>query len=183
VSPAGLSWPLFIGGQVPRNRSGSIQTSLHDMNRIQLYLGLYFMGRYPNKSQGYRWRGPRYSYLVTHCLWRCQVHTLTMSFGMCSCAPTTLDTMLIHYMCLWFYFTCFRTQTLNFPLVFLSVNLTVHLIEILCLSKCSYTNEITQAVTLRACNYHLHQIFNTIIFWILGFIDVDASVLYKMMMK
>jgi hypothetical protein len=26
VSLAGLSWPLFIGGQVSRNRSGSIQT-------------------------------------------------------------------------------------------------------------------------------------------------------------
>jgi hypothetical protein len=29
VSLAGLSWPLFIGGQVSRNRSGSIQITLY----------------------------------------------------------------------------------------------------------------------------------------------------------
>jgi hypothetical protein len=32
VSLAGLSWPLLIGGQVPRNRSGSIQISLHHID-------------------------------------------------------------------------------------------------------------------------------------------------------
>jgi hypothetical protein len=29
VSLAGLSWPLFIGGQVSRNRAGSIQITLY----------------------------------------------------------------------------------------------------------------------------------------------------------
>jgi hypothetical protein len=32
VSLAGLSWPLLIGGQVPRNRSGSTQISLHHID-------------------------------------------------------------------------------------------------------------------------------------------------------
>jgi hypothetical protein len=55
VSLAGLSRPLFIGGQVPRIRAGSIQISLYktDYNTISYFnynyasisiLGLAFMG-------------------------------------------------------------------------------------------------------------------------------------------
>jgi hypothetical protein len=32
LSLSGLSWPLFIGGQVSRSRSGLIQISLYKMN-------------------------------------------------------------------------------------------------------------------------------------------------------
>jgi hypothetical protein len=32
VSLASLSWPIFIGGQVLRNQSGSIQISLYKMD-------------------------------------------------------------------------------------------------------------------------------------------------------
>jgi hypothetical protein len=32
LSLSGLSWPLFIGGQFSRNRSGLIQISLYKMN-------------------------------------------------------------------------------------------------------------------------------------------------------
>jgi hypothetical protein len=42
VSLAGLSWPLLIGGQVPRNRSGSIQISLHHIDyNTSLYRLVY----------------------------------------------------------------------------------------------------------------------------------------------
>jgi hypothetical protein len=62
VSLAGLSWPLFIGGYVSRNRSGSIQTCHiwqftyqfhievhHNLNSI---LGLCFYGPLPEYTSG-----------------------------------------------------------------------------------------------------------------------------------
>jgi hypothetical protein len=73
VPLAGLPWPLFIGGQVSRIRSGSIQISLYntDYNTTSYFdydyasisiLGLAFMGYYPNRPQGYQRHGPSYSY-------------------------------------------------------------------------------------------------------------------------
>jgi hypothetical protein len=42
VSLAGLSWPLLIGGQVSRNRSDSIQISLHHIDyNTSLYRLVY----------------------------------------------------------------------------------------------------------------------------------------------
>jgi hypothetical protein len=42
VSLTSLSWPLLIGGQVPRNRSGSIQISLHHIDyNTSLYWLVY----------------------------------------------------------------------------------------------------------------------------------------------
>jgi hypothetical protein len=43
VSLAGLSWPLFIGGQVLRNRSGSKKISLYkmDCNTISYFYYAY----------------------------------------------------------------------------------------------------------------------------------------------
>jgi hypothetical protein len=67
VSLADLSWPPFIGGQVSRIRSGSIQISLYkiDYNTISYFdydyasifiLGLDFMDYYLNRPQGYQRR-------------------------------------------------------------------------------------------------------------------------------
>jgi hypothetical protein len=58
MSLAGLSWPLYIGGQVSRIRLGSMQItmSVYDINSyfnyvyIWAYLILY---NYPNGPQGY----------------------------------------------------------------------------------------------------------------------------------
>jgi hypothetical protein len=41
VSLAGLSWPLLISVQVPRNRSGSIQISLHHIDYTTTLLSAY----------------------------------------------------------------------------------------------------------------------------------------------
>jgi hypothetical protein len=42
VSLVGLSWPLLIGGQVPRNRLGSIQISQHHIDyNTSLYRLVY----------------------------------------------------------------------------------------------------------------------------------------------
>jgi hypothetical protein len=65
VSLSGLSWPLFIGGEVSRIQSGSIQISLYktDFNMILYFdydyaltyiLGLAFMGYYPNRPKEYQ---------------------------------------------------------------------------------------------------------------------------------
>jgi hypothetical protein len=73
VSLVGLSWPLYIGGQVLRIRSGSIQISLIKMDYYMIsyfdydyvsvpILVLAFMGYHPNGPQGCQRRGPLYSY-------------------------------------------------------------------------------------------------------------------------
>jgi hypothetical protein len=84
---AGLTRPLFIGGQVLRNRSGSIQISLYktDYNTISYFdndyvsipiLGLAFMGYCPNRPQGYQHCGPWYSY-------PCQLHLRASTGDLC----------------------------------------------------------------------------------------------------
>jgi hypothetical protein len=56
LSLAGLSWPLYIGGQVSRNRSGSIQiiVSVYDIN---LYFEYAYDWAYLNGPQGYKDNG------------------------------------------------------------------------------------------------------------------------------
>jgi hypothetical protein len=53
LSLAGLSWPLYIGGQVSRIRSGSIQitSSVYDINS---YFDYVYDWAYLNRSQGYK---------------------------------------------------------------------------------------------------------------------------------
>jgi hypothetical protein len=41
LSLAGLSWPLYIGGQIPRIRSGSIQITLFVYNIISYFDYIY----------------------------------------------------------------------------------------------------------------------------------------------
>jgi hypothetical protein len=58
LSLAGLSWPLYIGGQVSRIRSGSIQITIFVYDIISYfdydYAWTYFLlDYYPNGSQGY----------------------------------------------------------------------------------------------------------------------------------
>jgi hypothetical protein len=69
VSLAGLSWPLYIGGHVSSNRSGSIQTCHiwrfiyqfpYSNNILWLLSWAYVsIGFYPNTPQGYQRHGPR----------------------------------------------------------------------------------------------------------------------------
>jgi hypothetical protein len=56
LSLAGLSWLLYIGGQVPRVRSGSIQitVSIYD---IILYFDYVYDWAYLNGPQGYKDNG------------------------------------------------------------------------------------------------------------------------------
>jgi hypothetical protein len=56
LSLAGLSWPLYIGGQVSRVRSGSIQIIVFTYD-IFSYL-IISMLRLSNGSQGYQDNGP-----------------------------------------------------------------------------------------------------------------------------
>jgi hypothetical protein len=53
LSLTGLSWPLYIGGQVSRNRSGSIQitVSVYDINS---YFDYAYDWAYLNRPQGYK---------------------------------------------------------------------------------------------------------------------------------
>jgi hypothetical protein len=53
LSLAGLSWPLYIGDQVSRIRSGSIQiaVSVYDTN---LYFDYAYDWAYLNRPQGYK---------------------------------------------------------------------------------------------------------------------------------
>jgi hypothetical protein len=53
LSLAGLSWPLYIGGKVSRNRSGSIQitVSVYDINS---YFDYAYDWAYLNGPQGYK---------------------------------------------------------------------------------------------------------------------------------
>jgi hypothetical protein len=53
LSLAGLSWPLYIGGQVSRIRSGSIQitVSVYDINS---YFDYAYDWSYLNGPQGYK---------------------------------------------------------------------------------------------------------------------------------
>jgi hypothetical protein len=53
LSLAGLSWPLYIGDQVSRIRSGSIQitVSVYDIN---LYFDYVYDWAYLNGPQGYK---------------------------------------------------------------------------------------------------------------------------------
>jgi hypothetical protein len=73
LSLAGLSYPLFIGCEVSRVQSGSIQISLFktDYNTVSYFdydyalipiLGLAFMRYHPNRPQGYQHCRPWYSY-------------------------------------------------------------------------------------------------------------------------
>jgi hypothetical protein len=41
LSLADLSWPLYIGGQVPRNRSGSIQITMSVYDVISYFDYIY----------------------------------------------------------------------------------------------------------------------------------------------
>jgi hypothetical protein len=56
LSLAGLSWPLYIGGQVSRIRSGSIQitVSVYDINS---YFDYAYDWAYLNGPQGYKDNG------------------------------------------------------------------------------------------------------------------------------
>jgi hypothetical protein len=53
LSLAGLSWPLYIGGQVSRIRSGSIEitASVYDINS---YFDYIYDWAYINGTQGYK---------------------------------------------------------------------------------------------------------------------------------
>jgi hypothetical protein len=56
LSLAGLSWPLYIGGQVSRTRSGSIQitVSVYDINS---YFDYAYDWAYLNGTRGYKDNG------------------------------------------------------------------------------------------------------------------------------
>jgi hypothetical protein len=56
LSLAGLSWPLYIGGQVLRIRSGSMQitVSVYDVNS---YFDYVYDWAYLNGPQGYKDNG------------------------------------------------------------------------------------------------------------------------------
>jgi hypothetical protein len=56
LSLAGLSWPLYIGGQVLRIRSGSIQITVpvYDINS---YFNYVYAGAYLNGPQEYKDKG------------------------------------------------------------------------------------------------------------------------------
>jgi hypothetical protein len=56
LSLAGLSWPLYIGGQVSRIQSGSIQITLfvYDINS---YFDYVYDWAYLNRPQGYKDNG------------------------------------------------------------------------------------------------------------------------------
>jgi hypothetical protein len=56
LSLAGLSWPLYIGGQVSKIRSGSIQitVSVYDINS---YFNYVYDLVYLNRPQGYKDNG------------------------------------------------------------------------------------------------------------------------------
>jgi hypothetical protein len=58
LSLAGLSWPLYIGGQVYRIRSGSIQITMSVYDIISYFNYIYIwaqllLDNYPNGPQGY----------------------------------------------------------------------------------------------------------------------------------
>jgi hypothetical protein len=63
LSLAGLSWPIYIGGQVSRIRSGSIQItmSVYDINS---YFDYAYDWAYLNGTQGYQ--DNRLYYLYYH---------------------------------------------------------------------------------------------------------------------
>jgi hypothetical protein len=52
VSSDGLSWPLFIGGHVSRNRSGSTQIDLHHSNYITTLSRLIIHWPLPEQASG-----------------------------------------------------------------------------------------------------------------------------------